>query len=193
MLTSPLFRTAVALAATLASFAAHSAPVIDQNAPANNALMAFLYQGDIAQSFKQTANNIAGAGFFTSAGFPAGNITYSLFDTLGGSLLATASGAAGAGGWVDLFWDPVSIVPETTYYLVVTGTSEMGLQGDILNNYSRGQTYANPGFQEFSSYDYTFRTYSGEHVVVGVPEPTSLLLAAAGLASLSWVRRRKSI
>ena len=178
------------LALTLgASGASQAAPVIDQNAPTDNAGMAFLSQTDIAQSFKQSASNIAGAGFYISQG--RGEVTYSLFDNLNGNLLTSATGTVSSAGWFDLFWAPLSIVADQTYYLVVTGAGNILLDDDVLNGYSRGQVYANSGFGSFPTYDYTFRTYADDvGVGNGVPEPASIALALGGLCAAGAARRR---
>ena len=83
-----------------------------------------------------------------------------------------------------MFWDPIKIDPDHTYFLVFTpptnGLSIAGIGGDV---YKFGNVYANPGFQSFSAFDYTFRTYADDGRTV--PEPGTLVLlglAAAGLA-----------
>jgi hypothetical protein len=119
-------------------------------------------------------------------------VTISLYDKLpnnGGSLLAQGSGSGTQGSWFDVFWSPVSVTPDTTYYLVFDGNSSLGIAGDINGGYTRGQVYANGGFGPFPSFDYTFRTYA----VAAVPEPQTYALFIAGLAAVGmFARRRKT-
>lgn len=139
---------------------------IDQNADTNNAYMAAFAQGDLAQSFQhQNSDNICGAGIFLQPGVGSSdNVEIQLWDALpngGGNMLATGSAIGNAGEWVDVEWNPVSITPNTTYYLVFTGNTSLGISGDVTNQYPYGHVFANPGFNPFPSFDYTFRTYSG--------------------------------
>jgi hypothetical protein len=192
-----IIRKQIALAITLAfAGAAQAAVVLDQDAPANNAYMAGFGQTDLAQSFKQSTSNIAGAGIHLWSGGSTGDITISLYDQLpnnGGNLLASATGAGVSGDWVDVFWSPVAIAAETTYFLVFTSTDgSMGINGDTGNGYSRGQVYANSGYGGFSTYDYTFRTYSDNAFGNNVPEPASMALVGLGLGAAMLSRRRKA-
>jgi hypothetical protein len=193
-----IIRKQIALAITLAfAGAAQAAVVLDQNAPTDNAYMAGFGQADLAQSFKQSTTNIAGAGIHLWSGSGGtGEITISLFDQLpnnGGHLLASATGAGVAGDWLDVFWSPVSIAADTTYFLVFTSTnSSMGINGDVNNGYSGGQVYANSGYGGFANYDYTFRTYSDNALGSTVPEPASMALVGLGLGAAMLGRRRKA-
>ena len=192
-----IIRKQIALAITLAfAGAAQAAVVLDQDAPANNAYMAGFSQTDLAQSFKQSTGNIAGAGIHLWSGGSTGDITISLYDQLpnnGGNLLASATGAGVSGDWVDVFWSPVAIAAETTYFLVFTSSNNsMGINGDTGNGYSRGQVYANSGYGGFSTYDYTFRTYSDNAFGNNVPEPASMALVGLGLGAAMLGRRRKA-
>jgi hypothetical protein len=169
---------------------AASADVIDQDAPTNNVFMAEFVQTDLAQSFQQASSIISGAGIFLEpdVGVPS-NVTISLFDNLpnnGGNLLATASAIGTPGSYVDVFWNPVSITPDTTYYLVFDGNTSLGISGDTSDQYSRGQVYANAGFQSFPGFDYTFRTWT-----TSIPEPGTGILLFGSVVSMVLRRRRK--
>lgn len=136
---------------------------IDQNQPSGPVYMAGFAQGDLAQSFMQTNENISGAGILLQASVGSSdNVTIQLWDNLpnaGGTMLAEASATGTAGTWVDVFWAAVEITPATTYYLVFTGNSTLGIAGDTANPYPNGNVYANSGYQPFTGYDYAFRTY----------------------------------
>ena len=182
----------VGLAALVLSSVANSANMIDQNASANNTYMATFSQTDLAQSFQQSASNISGAGIFLqpNAG-TSDTVTISLWSNLpnaGGSLITSASTTGTAGSWADVFWSPVAVIPNSTYYLVFTGNTTLGISGDTGNGYSRGQVYANSGYESFPTYDYTFRTYASTSPV---PEPSEYALMAAGLGLMGFMVRRK--
>jgi hypothetical protein len=136
---------------------------IDQNQPSGPAYMAAFAQGDLAQSFQQTHGNISGAGILLKAGTgTSDNVTIQLWNALpnaGGTMLAEASETGTQGQWVDVFWTAVEITPATTYYLVFTGNTTLGITGDLNNPYPYGWVFANPGYNPFTSYDYAFRTY----------------------------------
>ena len=159
-----------------------AALIIDQNQPNADALLATFEQPDLAQSFQQANNNIAGAGIFLKPFVGTGGlVTISLWNALpnaGGNQLATASAPGSPGAWLDVFWNPIAITPNTTYFLVFTSATTLGIGGGV-DPYSRGQAYANAGFQAFPLFDYTFRTYYDNNFVPGVPEngPTVLFLA----------------
>jgi hypothetical protein len=135
--------------------------VIDQNQPSATAYMAAFSQGGLAQSFQQTHANISGAGIFLQAGIGTSDlVTISVWDNLNTpTVIATGSATGTAGQWVDVYWTPAAITPATTYYLVFTGNSTLGISGDVGNPYPYGNVFANSGYQPYISYDYTFRTY----------------------------------
>ena len=159
--------------------------IIDQLQDDASVYMAAFSQTDLAQSFQtQLYDNIAGAGIFLQPGIgTTDNVTIELWDFLpteGGTMLTSASAMGTAGEWVDVYWDPYTITPDTTYYLVFTGNSTLGISGSVANPYPFGMVFANPGYNPFPDFDYTFRTYT-------VPGPGALaLLGLAGLA-----RRRR--
>jgi hypothetical protein len=157
----------IILSAIIACGAASSVSAqqcLDQNAPTNNACMAGFGQTDLAQSFKQTAGNINGAGIYMNPNYGSPEtLTISLWDKLpnaGGTMLASGSGTASPGNWFDVSWNCVNISPNTTYYLVFSSTASMCYDGDVNNGYPHGNVFANPGYGSFPTYDYTFRTYN---------------------------------
>ena len=143
---------------------------IDQNQPSGPTFMAHFNQTDLAQSFMQTNDNIAGAGILLYTGIgTSDNVTIQLWDALpnaGGTMLAEASDTGTAGQWVDVFWTAVAITPSTTYYLVFVGNTTLGIAGDMNNPYPNGNVFANPGFTPFTPFDYAFRTYYDTEVPI---------------------------
>jgi len=177
---------------------ANAAPTIDQDQPLNTGAMAAFGQPDLAQSFQQAGDNVAGAGLFICEGFGATDtVTISLWDALpnaGGVQLASGSVTATAGNWVDVFWNPVAVVPDTTLYLTfTTANHSLAVGGDTNNPYARGMTFANAGYQPFPTFDYTFRTYSDDAFVAAVPAPGALLLGSLGAGLIGYLRRRASL
>ncbi len=140
-----------------------AADTIDQNQPSGPVYMAAFAQLDLAQSFKQTNDNISGAGILLQAGVGGtDNVRISVWDALpnqGGTMLAEANAQGTAGQWVDVYWNAIPITPATEYFLVFDGNLTLGIAGDTNNPYPHGCVYANSGFQQFPSFDYAFRTY----------------------------------
>ncbi len=183
-------------ASLLALFAcaAASQALIDQSQTSAAVYMTAFAQTGLAQSFRPSVGTISGAGIllFTS-GDPA-SVTISLYTGLpsaGGVLLGSgSSGPALGGSWVDVsFGKDVSLVPESTYFLVLTSADNVGgVAGDTSDLYKRGETYANGGYQEYPNFDYTFRTfYNPSAAAAAVPGPIAALPFA-----LMALRRRKA-
>ena len=160
---------------------------IDQNQPDASVYMAGFSQTDLAQSFMQAGDNISGVDIFLQPDIGSTDtVIISLWDALpnaGGTLLTQGSTQGTAGTWAEVDWAPFSITPETTYYLVFTGNTSLGIAGSVNNPYPRGQVYANPGFGSFPSFDYAFRTWTL------IPAPSSLALM--GLGGIAIARRRR--
>jgi len=174
-----------------------AAPVIDQSQPNRPVVMAGFFQPDLAQSFQQAHDNVAGAGIFLYAGMGSSDmVTIALWDNLpnqGGTMLTSGSGPGTAGSWFDVFWAPVAVVPDTTLYLVFTSANDtLGISGDTSNPYPRGQVYANAGFGSFPAFDYTFRTYYDDGFSV-IPAPGAMLLGVLGTGLVGYFRRRRAL
>lgn len=137
---------------------------VDQSA--NNTCMATFSQTDVAQSFVATSSPICGAGIqLTSNGAGSGDVTIALYDNLpnaGGSMLASGTATATDGTWAEVTWGSMTLTAGNTYYLVFTSTNgSQCIAGSTANPYAGGMVFANSGYGAFSSYDYTFRTYTG--------------------------------
>lgn len=190
-------KLAGAVAAILFAASSQAALVIDQQQTDASAYMAGFVQPDLAQSFQQSHNNIAGAGIHLQSGIGVTDtVTISLWDMLpnqvGASKLASGSGLATSGTDFDVFWSPVAITAGNTYFLEFTSANDaLGIAGAVNDPYGFGQVYANSGFGSFPDFDYTFRTWYDDGGVQGnVPEPGSLALLGLGMLGAALVRRR---
>jgi PEP-CTERM motif len=193
---------ALLLGAVLALPAAPAlaAVVIDQNQPNHNNPLVFINDGT-AQSFQQTANNIAGAGIYLAPGYGSGSVDvtialWSNLPTSGGTLITSATATNTTNDhWLDVFWTPVSVVPNTTEYLVITATGSSYnyvLAGSGGNPYPNGILFA--GFGYAAQYDYAFRTYSDTTFSGAVPEPSTwamMILGFAGVGFMAFRRKAK--
>lgn len=168
--------------------------VTDQESSERNNLIATFGQSGLAQSFKQMAENVSGAGIYLLLASPeeSANVTIELWSKLpnqGGSLLAGGSALGLGPGWVDVFWTPVTVTPGDTYFLVFSGPSALGLAGSTLNPYPNGQTFATSGYAGFANFDYAFRTFAA-----AVPEPSTWasMMGGLGLLALLAAARRRT-
>lgn len=181
---------------SIAALPAHAnvASVIDQSTPPGGTVLAFFSQSDLAQSFRQLADSITGAGIHLNgavASNPA-SITIELWSQLpnrGGQLLASGATLANSGDWADVFWPALSITPDTTYFLVFKSSNgALGVSGHVNNPYPDGNTFASSGYASFPSFDYAFRTYA---LAPAVPEPATWASLLGGLALIGGALARR--
>ncbi len=207
---------AVLLAGLLALSAgpAPAAIVIDQNQPVADAGFSgysFLFFPYRTQSFRQSANNIAGAGvLLRGANDNNVNVTLGIWDGKPGdaasNLLASGSGLptgvdnTNDQAWFDVFWTPVALTPGTTYYLDVdaTNSGELALKTNSYDPYPDGNIFSS-AFAPQTQYDYVFRTYADttfnqvaidDPISRDVPEPEGFTILSAGLGWFAVLRRR---
>jgi hypothetical protein len=168
--------------------AAFATPILDQvnNAnPANG--FSYIYvtpQFNWSQSFQQSAGNISGGGFLLGSYWGNGTETF----TIGvysadpsvnpGSLLASGTVTGTSGNWVDAFWNPINVAPNTTLYLGITSAT----YSYFATTYSSGNTYALGSVSSSgtanTNFDLGFRTYSDDSA--SVPDSGSTLVMMAG-------------
>ena len=140
---------------------------VDQSQLSNTVCMAAFAQTDLAQSFIPALPFSCGATIALSSGIGnPGAVTIELWDGLpnaGGNLLATGTDpGAVPGGFATVNWPSVAVTTGTTYYLVFTADAagqNMCIGGDTNNPYPFGNVFANPGYNPFPTFDYTFETF----------------------------------
>jgi hypothetical protein len=139
---------------------------VDQSSLSGPVCMAIFSQTDLAQSFIPSLPFSCGAtiGFTAGIGDP-GAVTIELWDGLpnaAGNLLATGTDpGATPGGFATVNWPSVPVTPGTTYYLVFTADAAgqgLCIAGDTNDPYPFGNVFANPGYDPFPTFDYTFET-----------------------------------
>lgn len=182
-----VFAAAVLVLATLGT--THAAVLLDQQ----QNLHAYLSQGTDAsqggsgQSFQQTGSNIAGAGFYLASSSSSDTVTISLWTdapTVGGASqlasVATFVAANTPDGWLDVFWNPIVLTPNTTYFLNIATPLNLIAVGGNPDVYAGGADWQ---YGNFLGADLTFRTYTDTGGTA--PEPGILfLLGLAGIAAI---------
>lgn len=149
---------------------------VDQSSLTNPVCMAIFNQTDLAQSFIPSLPFSCGATIELSSGIGSpGAVTIELWDALpnaGGNLLATGTDpAAVPGGFAVVNWANVAVTPGNTYFLVFTADAAgqgMCIAGDTANPYPFGNVFANPGYNPFPGFDYTFESFGDTVIPVGL-------------------------
>lgn len=140
---------------------------IDQNI--NDIGMAYMSQNGLAQSFKPLYPESAGVGImFQSFSFGL-DVTLSLWDGLpnaGGNMLASGTTQTNGNLWADVYWSSiVNVTAGNTYYIMIEGDSSLPMVvGSVYNPYPDGMLFSN--FEAFPDYDFTFRTFTCNPVIV---------------------------
>lgn len=143
------------------------------------------------QTFMQTANKISGASVFLGSYWGSGNVTLSVYSTNpyndgGANPVPGATGTVygSTGTWADVFWSPVNITPNQTYFLAFQGDNNEVITYTYGDTYTSGDAYwyGSPASQNY--YDFAFKTWAP------VPAPGSA--AVLGLGGLIASRRRRA-
>lgn len=156
-----------ALACGLIATAVSAQECIDVEQRNEPVYMKAFAQQDCAQSFIPQNDSLEGAGLKTRPGIGvSGAVTIQLWEgglpNGGGTMIATGTDQQVTNGeWADVQFDGgcVDVRQGATYYLVfLNDNNSLGIQGDTGNPYPDGNVYANPGYNAFPNFDYTFYT-----------------------------------
>ena len=145
--------------------------IVDQEQPNQNVvnLVWLSAHNYYVQSFQPSYDNIVGTEvkvFYDNYGGET-KFVISLFDKppwQGGSLLAKGYKNIYGSGWIAVYWAPVTVIPNTTYYLafqsICNNAARYSLVGHTANPYPRGYFIGTQGTPNLPHLDATFRTFS---------------------------------
>lgn len=183
---------------------------IDQEQLVGTSNMTNFSNVGLAQSFKPSVSQIAGAAILVQSDDPVNaELTIALYDAIpdpyepakGSALtkgsLTITNGDFTTDTWLEVPFDVLlAVTPEDTYFLDFSTDQQSGLTGFYIRGstsdvYNRGIAYVPflmpaglEPYVPFGTHDYAFRTYSE------VPAPSALLLGAWGIVFLRGLHRR---
>ncbi len=180
---------------------ASAAIVTDQEQTFGDDAIAIFFNGELAQGFQPSTDNIIGASLKLAADSTVpelfGNVSIDLYDAIDigtRSLLGTGTkiGARQNELVAVTFGSmPITVVPDRSYFLVFRSTNgTLGIAGSGTNPYARGQAFLDQVASPTADFRFSTQT------VVAIPEPSSLALGGFGVvafAAAGFYRRRKRV
>ena len=206
-------RSSVFSLALAVAMAAAPTRVLAQGVDQSNASIGGGFAGSYfwgAQTFRPTANTVAGAGFNMWAfggAQPNVPILIELWGNgtgAGRTLLAggtsTFSLSANENRMIDVFWDAVTVTPGAQYLITVhtpgqpavettyAATPYAGGGAWFSGTFSDNEPVLYDNYEQYG-YDMTFEEFSESPT--GAPEPASVVLMATGLLGMGVIARRR--
>jgi len=142
-----------------------SADQLDQqNTTMSTICYLFLDSNDLfAQSFKPTLNILTRVQLeLMTDGTWGSNYNCKIRNSLSGSDLTSSPGVDIGNYWVEFDFPDITVVPESTYYIVLEGETNLGwdaFQGDVYNRGCAHEKRAGDEWEQNSDEDFLFKTY----------------------------------